>query len=108
VYECDVEILPSASSCPRLARGAHRAGKDYEYEGDLDAFGKSFHYSTRGTGGMTHNDPISRPRDVFGGAVTLHTAAIVRPTCSCRSSGPVRPPQRLDQNGSMRQTGPMK
>jgi uncharacterized protein len=21
---------------------------------------------------MTHNDPISRPRDVFGGRVTLH------------------------------------
>jgi hypothetical protein len=21
---------------------------------------------------MTHNDPISRPRDVFGGTVTLH------------------------------------
>jgi len=74
VYECDVEILPTCIVVPAGWRVALTVrGKDYEYEGDLDAFGKSFHYSTRGTGGMTHNDPISRPRDVFGGAVTLHT-----------------------------------
>jgi predicted acyl esterase len=28
--------------------------------------------SGRGTGGMTHNDPESRPADVFDGRVTLH------------------------------------
>jgi hypothetical protein len=32
-------------------------------------------YGTRGTGGMTHGDPINRPRDVFGGKVTLHAGA---------------------------------
>ncbi len=48
-------------------------GKDYEYEGELSDFAKSFHYGTRGTGGMTHNDPDNRPEEVFGGKVTLHT-----------------------------------
>ena len=47
-------------------------GKDYEYEGELSDFGKKFVYGTRGTGGMTHNDPDNRPLDVFGGKVTLH------------------------------------
>ena len=47
-------------------------GKDYEYEGELSEFGKTFHYGTRGTGGMTHNDPDARPAEVFGGRVTLH------------------------------------
>jgi hypothetical protein len=47
-------------------------GKDYEYEGELSEFGKTFHYGTRGTGGMTHSDPDNRPVDVFGGRVTLH------------------------------------
>ena len=48
-------------------------GKDYEYEGELSEFGKKFHYATRGTGGMTHNDPDNRPPEVFGGTVTIHT-----------------------------------
>jgi hypothetical protein len=47
-------------------------GKDYEYEGELSEFAKSFHYGTRGTGGMTHDDPDDRPKERFGGRVTLH------------------------------------
>ncbi|HEX2826989.1 MAG TPA: hypothetical protein VHP37_11630 [Burkholderiales bacterium] len=47
-------------------------GKDYEYEGELSQFAKSFRYGTRGTGGMTHDDPDDRPKDRFGGRVTLH------------------------------------
>ena len=47
-------------------------GKDYEYTGDLDEYGQSFVYATRGTGGMTHNDQDDRPADIFGGLVTLH------------------------------------
>jgi hypothetical protein len=46
-------------------------GKDYEYDGELGEFAKTFHYATRGTGGMTHADPDDRPKDVFGGRVTL-------------------------------------
>ncbi len=73
VYECDVEILPTCIVLPAGWRVALTVrGKDYEYEGELSEFGKKFHYGTRGTGGMTHNDPDNRPKDVFGGKVTLY------------------------------------
>ena len=72
VYECDVEILPTCIVLPAGWRVALTVrGKDYEYEGELSEFAKKFHYGTRGTGGMTHNDPDNRPKDVFGGKVTL-------------------------------------
>jgi predicted acyl esterase len=73
VYECDVEIVTSCIVVPAGWRIALTVrGKDYEYEGELSEFGKKFHYGTRGTGGMTHNDPDDRPASVFGGRVTLH------------------------------------
>ena len=73
VYECDVEIVTSCIVVPAGWRVALTVrGKDYEYEGELSEFGKKFHYGTRGTGGMTHNDPDDRPADVFGGRVALH------------------------------------
>jgi hypothetical protein len=72
-YECDVEIVPSCIVVPQGWRVALSVrGRDYEYEGELSEFGKKFHYATRGTGGMTHDDPDDRPKDVFGGKVTLH------------------------------------
>ena len=76
VYECDVEIVTSCIVIPagwRLALSVR--GKDYEYEGELGEFAQRFHYATRGTGGMTHNDPDDRPAEVFGGRVTLHAGA---------------------------------
>jgi predicted acyl esterase len=73
VYECDVEILPTCIVLPAGWRVVLAVrGKDYEYEGELSEFGKKFHYGTRGTGGMTHDDPDDRPKEVFGGRVTLH------------------------------------
>jgi len=73
VYECDVEIVPSCIVVPAGWRVAVTVrGKGYEYEGELSEFGKKFHYATRGTGGMTHDDPDNRPKDVFSGTVTLH------------------------------------
>jgi predicted acyl esterase len=73
VYECEVEIVTSCIVVPAGWRIALTVrGKDYEYEGELSDFGRKFHYGTRGTGGMTHNDPDDRPADVFGGRVTLH------------------------------------
>ncbi|MGH7314450.1 MAG: CocE/NonD family hydrolase [Candidatus Rokuibacteriota bacterium] len=72
-YECDVEIVPSCIVVPAGWRVALTVrGKDYEYEGELSDFAKKFHYATRGTGGMTHDDPDNRPKDVFSGTVTLH------------------------------------
>jgi predicted acyl esterase len=73
VYECDVEILPTCIVLPAGWRVVLTVrGRDYEYEGELSEFGKKFHYGTRGTGGMTHDDPDDRPKDVFGGKVTLY------------------------------------
>jgi hypothetical protein len=73
VFECDIEILPTCIVLPAGWRVALTVrGRDYEYEGELSDFAKSFHYGTRGTGGMTHNDPDDRPADVFGGRVALH------------------------------------
>ena len=73
VYECDVEVSTSSIVIPegwRLALTVR--GKDYEYGGELGEFAQRFHYATRGTGGMTHNDLDNRPPDIFGGRVTLH------------------------------------
>ncbi|MGZ8197429.1 MAG: CocE/NonD family hydrolase [Burkholderiales bacterium] len=73
VYECEVEIVTSCIVVPKGWRIALTIrGKDYEYDGELSEFGKQFHYGTRGTGGMTHNDPDDRPPAVFGGRVTVH------------------------------------
>jgi putative CocE/NonD family hydrolase len=73
IYECDVEIVPSCIVVPAGWRVALTVrGKDYEYEGEIGEFGKKFHYGTRGTGGMTHADPDSRPAAVFANRVTLH------------------------------------
>jgi predicted acyl esterase len=73
IYECDVEIVTSCIVVPAGWQVALTVrGKDYEYEGEVSEFGKKFHYATRGTGGMTHNDPDDRPANVFGGQVTLH------------------------------------
>jgi uncharacterized protein len=74
VYEVKVEVVPSCIVVPPGYRlGLSVRGKDYEYAGKLDEYGTSFYYATRGTGGMTHNDPDDRPADVFGGTVTLHS-----------------------------------
>ena len=47
-------------------------GNDYEFTGGLDDYGQSFVYATRGTGGMTHDDPDDRPSEVFDGKTTIH------------------------------------
>lgn len=74
VHECQVEIVTSCVVVPKGWRIALTVrGKDYEYEGELSDFAKTFHYGTRGTGGMTHNDPANRPADLYGGRVTLHS-----------------------------------
>ena len=73
VYEVAVEIWPSCIVVPPGYRVALTIrGKDYEYEGELSEFAKSFHYAHRGVGPFQHNDPEDRPADVFGGTITLH------------------------------------
>jgi predicted acyl esterase len=73
IYQLDIEIVPSCIVIPPGYRwGLSVRGRDYEYTGRLDDYGQSFIYATRGTGGMTHNDPDNRPPEVFGGTVRLH------------------------------------
>lgn len=75
VYELDVEIWPSCIVVPSAHTVALTVrGCDYVYEGELDPYGASFYYATRGTGGMTHADPDDRPPEVFDTTVTLHTS----------------------------------
>lgn len=90
IYECDVEIVTSCIVVPTGWRVALTVrGKDYDYGGELSEFGKKFHYGTRGTGGMTHNDPDDRPATVFGGRVTLHAGG----GCESYLLLPVIPPR---------------
>jgi predicted acyl esterase len=80
VYEADVEIVSSCIVVPKEWRLALSVrGKDYEYTGELSDFAKKFHYATRGTGGMTHNDPDDRPVEIFGGKVFLHAGQLRQP-----------------------------
>jgi uncharacterized protein len=74
VYEVDVEIWPSCIVVPegyRLAVSVR--GKDYEYQGELSEFARTFHYANKGVGPYTHNDPDDRPPSIFGGNVTLYS-----------------------------------
>jgi predicted acyl esterase len=76
VYECDIEIVSSCIVVPAGWRVCLSVrGKDYEYKGELTDFAKSFHYATRGTGGMTHNDVDDRPPAIYDTDVTLHAGA---------------------------------
>ncbi|NND49372.1 MAG: hypothetical protein HKN60_03880 [Rhizobiales bacterium] len=76
IYQCDVEIVTSCIVVPAGWRlGLSVRGKDYEYAGELSEFARKFHYATRGTGGMTHNDPDDRPEAIFDNEVTLHAGS---------------------------------
>lgn len=72
--EVDIEILPT---CLVLPAGWTIAlsirGKDYEFKGDIGEFGSKFHYATRGTGGMTHQEDCTRPESVFNNTVTVYS-----------------------------------
>ena len=62
VYECDVEIVTSCIVVPPA--GASRspcAARTTSTKASSRSSRKTFHYGTRGTGGMTHNDPDDRP-----------------------------------------------
>ena len=86
VVECDVEIVTSCIVVPPGWRVAFTVrGKDYEYDGELDEFDEQFHYSTRGTGGMTHNDPDNRPPKSSAAPPPSTPDQTASPTYFCRS-----------------------
>jgi predicted acyl esterase len=90
IYELAVEILPTCVVLPaghRLALSVR--GKDYQYQGPVDEFARRFVYAGRGVGPFTHNDPSTRPPEVFGGRVTVltgpdHTSSLLVPVIPLR------------------------
>ena len=80
VYELKVEIWPTSIVAPAGYRlGLSIRGTDYQYEGDLgEASLSTFKNRLTGCGPFLHDDPLDRPQDVFGGAVTIHTGPVHR------------------------------
>ena len=71
--EVDIEILPTSIVVPaggRLALSIR--GCDYEYGGGSGGKLSNFKNELRGCGPFLHDDPVDRPKDVFGGVTTLH------------------------------------
>jgi uncharacterized protein len=73
IVELDVEIWPTCIVAPAGYRLALTVlGRDFEYDG-LPVIYKQFANPLRGCGPLIHDDPVTRPEDVYGGRVTLHT-----------------------------------
>ena len=76
IYELDIEIWPSSLVVPPghvIALTVR--GTDYEYDGPEQLVTLS-HFKGRtmkGSGIYLHDDPESRPADVYGGFTTVHT-----------------------------------
>ncbi|HVB77764.1 MAG TPA: CocE/NonD family hydrolase [Candidatus Nitrosotalea sp.] len=74
IYELEIEIIPTCIVLPAgFTLRLTVRGRDYEYQGPLTEFARSFHYAHRGVGPFTHSDPETRPPAVYGGEVTIHT-----------------------------------
>ena len=70
--ELDIEIWPTCIVVPPDYRlGISIRGKDYaSEEPPLDLPG--VRYSLTGVGPFLHDNPVDRPRNIFGGTSTLH------------------------------------
>jgi len=74
VYEVEVEVWPTCIVVPAGYRIVLTVrGKDYEYGGELREFARNFHYASKGCGPFLHEDPKDRPKERFGGKVTLYS-----------------------------------
>ncbi len=73
--ELQVEIWPTCVVIPAGCRiGLTVRGKDYEWDGP-PAFLSNIGKPMRGCGPFLHDDPGSRPAEIFGGKTTLHFGA---------------------------------
>ena len=50
-------------------------GKDYEYGGGSGGRLSNFKNELMGCGPFLHDDPVDRPKEIFGGQTTLHFGA---------------------------------
>jgi predicted acyl esterase len=71
--ELDIELWPTSIVVPAGYRVALTVrGRDYEYGGGSGGKLSNFKNELKGCGPFLHDDPVDRPRDVFGGQTTLH------------------------------------
>jgi predicted acyl esterase len=70
-YDVDVEVWPTCIVVPAGYRIALTVrGTDFDYGGEPINVGW---FVMKGSGAFNHDDPTDRPREIFGGTVTLHT-----------------------------------
>ena len=71
--ELDIELWPTSIVVPAGYRVALTVrGKDYEYGGGSGGKLSNFKNELKGCGPFLHDDPVDRPKEVFGGQTTLH------------------------------------
>jgi predicted acyl esterase len=71
IYQLDVEIWPTSIVIPAgYTLALNVRGSDFRYSEEVARFGW---FEMTGVGPFKHDDPVDRPREVFGGTVTLHT-----------------------------------
>ncbi len=67
----DIEIWPTCIALPKGYRLAVTVrGRDYDNGSETDPASR---YPLRGVGPFTHEDPVDRPMNVFGGVTTIHS-----------------------------------
>jgi predicted acyl esterase len=73
--ELDIELWPTSIVVPAGYRVALTVrGKDYEYGGGSGGRLSNFKNELKGCGPFLHDDPVDRPKEIFGGQTTLHFA----------------------------------
>jgi predicted acyl esterase len=71
--ELDIELWPTSIVVPAGYRIALTVrGKDYEYGGGSGGRLSNFKNELMGCGPFLHDDPVDRPKEIFGGQTTLH------------------------------------
>jgi hypothetical protein len=71
--ELDLELWPTSIVVPAGYRIALTVrGKDYEYSGGSGGRLSNFKNELTGCGPFLHDDPVDRPKEIFGGQTTLH------------------------------------
>ena len=74
--ELDIELWPTSIAVPAGYRVALTVrGKDYEYGGGSGGRLSNFKNELMGCGPFLHDDPVDRPKEIFGGQTTLHFGA---------------------------------